>query len=73
MLHVVVQLSMKGSEGGRGVRLREACGACVQNTCMQKQERESAIMLGVPGRCCTEIFSYKIEAMEERHENQQLC
>ena len=41
VLHVAVQLSMKESKGGRGLGRREACGACVQNTCMHAKTGEN--------------------------------
>ena len=53
----------KGRQGGIGVGCGAADGACVRKACMLNRERESAVRLRMPGRCCAEMVKLCVAAM----------
>ena len=58
-----VVISVLRVDGGIGVGCGAADGACVWKACMLNQERESAVRLRMPGRCCAEMVKLCVAAM----------
>ena len=46
--------------------LGAAVGECARKACILKRERESAVMLCMPGRCCAESVKLCVAAMRKR-------